>query len=359
MPKKVRRILMIVLAVIFLSSAGVVIYQLFQYREGDEAYAEAEELVQLPELPEPEEVPEPESSEEPAEVYVDPYADALRNMDFSALQEVNDDVLGWILIPWTKISYPVVQGSDNSYYLNHTWRNTSSSVGAIFMDYRCSQDLNDFNTILYGHRMNNGSMFAGLKYYKQKSYYREHPVIYLTTDRGSFQYEIFSVYEGSPSGESYRLGLKNTASKQAFLDAAVEASLYDTGVTPTVNDYILTLSTCTGNGHSKRLIVHAVRRGYAASDQAEEETQTTTPAAPEEETETEPATAPATTPETVPENQTPVTAGPETDQPSAQTPEAEATAPPSGEDSSQQEASDPQEGGTEMQVSEEETGTVS
>ena len=355
MPKKVRRILMIMLAVIFLSSAGVVISQLFQYREGDEAYAEAEELVQLPELPEPEEVPEPESSEEPAEVYVDPYADALRNMDFSALQEVNDDVLGWILIPWTKISYPVVQGSDNSYYLNHTWRNTSSSVGAIFMDYRCSQDLNDFNTILYGHRMNNGSMFAGLKYYKQKSYYREHPVIYLTTDRGSFQYEIFSVYEGSPSGESYRLGLKNTASKQAFLDAAVEASLYDTGVTPTVNDYILTLSTCTGNGHSKRLIVHAVRRGYAASDQAEEETQTTTPAAPEEEVATEPETAP----ETVPENQTPVTAGPETDQSSDQTPETEATAPPSGEDASQQGTADAQEGGTGMQVSEEETGTVS
>ena len=136
--KKVRRILTIALAVIFLSSAGVVIYQLFQYREGDEAYTEAEELVQLPELPElpePEELPElpePESSEEPAEVYVDPYADALRNMDFSALQEVNDDVLGWILIPWTKISYPVVQGSNNSYYLNHTWRNTSSSVGGYF-----------------------------------------------------------------------------------------------------------------------------------------------------------------------------------------------------------------------------------
>lgn len=351
MPKKVRRILTIALAIIFLSSAGVVIYQLFQYREGDEAYTEAEELVQLPELPEPEELPElpePESSEEPAEVYVDPYADALRNMDFSALQEVNDDVLGWILIPWTKISYPVVQGSNNSYYLNHTWRNTSSSVGAIFMDYRCSPDLNDFNTILYGHRMNNGSMFAGLKYYKKKSYYQEHPVIYLTTDRGSFQYEIFSVYEGSPSGESYRLGLKNTASKQAFLDAAVEASLYDTGVTPTVNDYILTLSTCTGNGHSKRLIVHAVRRGYAASDETEQETQTTTPAA----LETEEETSQETTPETTPESQTPVSTAPETE-PSIQAPEAENTVPSSEEEPSQQETASPEISGTETQMAEE------
>ena len=190
-------------------------------------------------------------------------------------------------------------------------------------------------------------MFAGLKYYKQKSYYREHPVIYLTTDRGSFQYEIFSVYEGSPSGESYRLGLRSTASKQAFLDAAVEASLYDTGVTPTVNDYILTLSTCTGNGHSKRLIVHAVRRGYAASDQAEE-TQTTTPAAPEEEAETEPETAPATTPETVPESQVPVSTAPETE-PSVQTPEAETAAPPSGEEPTQQEATSPETESAETQ----------
>ena len=142
----------------------------------------------------------------------------------------------------------------------------------------------------------------------------------------------------------------NTASKQAFLDAAVEASLYDTGVIPTVNDYILTLSTCTGNGHSKRLIVHAVRRGYAASDKAEQETQTTTPAAPETEEET--------TPETAPESQTPVSTAPETE-PSIQAPEAENMVPSSEEEPSQQETASPETNGTETQMAEEETENVS
>lgn len=309
MNQKKRRILTAVLLVIFVGSACVLGYRLLQYREGEEIYSEAEELVNLPNFPD-EDGPQaptgpdqssadPEDAGEPADTtpYVDPYADALRNMDFSALQEVNKDVLGWVLIPWTKISYPVVQTNDNDYYLRHTWKKTASAVGAIYMDYRCSADLDGFNTILYGHRMNNGSMFAGLKYYKKESYYQQHPLVYLTTAQGSFQYEIFSVYEGSPTGESYRTGLRTAEGKQAFLAAAVEASLYDTGVTPTVNDYVLTLSTCTGNGHSKRLIVHAVRRGYAASDEAEEETPAEVPTEqPAETPEEAPAEGPSETP---------------------------------------------------------------
>lgn len=310
MNKKIRRIVTAVLLVIFAGSACMLGYKLLQYQEGEEIYDEAEELVNLPELPSEDEprIPEgpdqisasPVDSGEPADTtpYVDPYADALRNMDFSALQEVNSDVLGWVLIPWTKISYPVVQTNDNDYYLHHTWKKTASAVGAIYMDYRCSADLGDFNTILYGHRMNNGSMFAGLKYYKKASYYKQHPLVYLTTAQGSFQYEIFSVYEGSPAGESYRTGLRTAEGKQAFLDAAVAASLYDTGVTPTVNDYVLTLSTCTGNGHSKRLIVHAVRRGYAASDEAAKDAleEASAEAPPETPAET-PAEGPAEAPE--------------------------------------------------------------
>lgn len=307
MNQKIRKILLVVLLLVFVASAGVLIYDLVQYKEGDTVYSEAESLVDLPVLPEIDEGVLPSGSDmessgstgdstgEPAPpkpVYVDPYADALRNMDFTALQKVNADVLGWVLIPSTKISYPVVQGKDNDYYLNRTWKKTASVVGAIYMDYRCAKDLSGFNTILYGHRMNNGSMFAGLKYYKKQSYLKQHPTIYLTTSQGSYQYEIFSVYEGSPSGEGYRVGLSSRERKQAFLDTVVGASLYDTGVKPTVDDSVLTLSTCTGNGHSKRLIVHALRRGYTASDTAEPEAQTP---APETGTDAPAATAPAGT----------------------------------------------------------------
>ena len=325
MKQKTRRILLALLSAVFLVSAGVLVYELAQYQKGDDAYSEAESLVDLPLPPAAasDTAPLDTTTEDGAStgegagerpVYVDPYADSLRNMDFTALQAVNQEVLGWVLIPGTKISYPLVQGRDNSYYLNHTWKKTNSAVGAIFMDYRCGSDLSGFNTIVYGHRMNNGSMFAGLKYYKKSSYLKQHPIVYLTTAQGTYHYEIFSVYEGSPTGESYRLGIKTEASKQAFLDMAVGASLYDTGVQPTVNDAVLTLSTCTGNGHSKRLIVHAVRRGYAASDQAADAETEAPPDAAEQpaqdalSTET-PAEVPAPSPDT-------------------QTPEADTAVPP-------------------------------
>ena len=68
-------------------------------------------------------------------------------MDLPALQQVNSDVIGWIAIPGTEISYPLVQGTDNDYYLTHTWNQNSSAVGAIFMDCRCSADFSGFNTI--------------------------------------------------------------------------------------------------------------------------------------------------------------------------------------------------------------------
>ena len=175
MRPKTRKLLIAVLALALCVSVAMVIRQTLQYREGEAEYAEAEELVELPDLSDLEPAPAPETEPEPEEepqeeqpVYVDPYADALAAMDFAALREVNSDVLGWILIPGTVISYPLLQGDDNSYYLNHTWKKWTNVVGSIFLECQNSPDLTVFNTLVYGHRMNNGSMFASLKYYKHQ-----------------------------------------------------------------------------------------------------------------------------------------------------------------------------------------------
>ena len=249
-----------------------------QYRQGDETYAQAEELAGLPDLSDlpvvdftggsgsvsssasadgageaPEEVP----------VWQDPYAQALKDMDFSALRQQNPDVLGWILIPGTRVSYPVVQGTDNSYYLDHTWRGGKNSVGAIFMDYRNSGDLSDFNTIIYGHRMNNRSMFGTLSQYKSRSYWQAHPYVYLTDDSGTHRYEIFAAGEVSVDSDVYRLGLRSDSGRQSFLDSCLALSALNTGVTPHTYDKVLTLSTCTGNGHATRWVVQAVCPGQA------------------------------------------------------------------------------------------------
>ena len=273
-----RKALTALLAVVCALCLGRTALQLVQYRQGDETYAQAQELAGLPDLPD---LPAAEvtdgsgeasgsagadgEGEAPEEVPVwqDPYAQALKDMDFSALRQQNPDVLGWILIPGTRVSYPVVQGTDNSYYLDHTWRGGKNSVGAIFMDYRNSGDLSDFNTIIYGHRMNNRSMFGTLSQYKSRSYWQAHPYVYLTDDSGTHRYEIFAAGEVSVDSDVYRLGLRSSSGRQSFLDSCLSLSALNTGVTPHTYDKVLTLSTCTGNGHATRWVVQAVCPGQA------------------------------------------------------------------------------------------------
>jgi len=280
MNRKLRMALLIFFGAIFAVSMAMAIRQLAQYQEGDETYAEAEEMAGLPDLTQiapAASLPDgstsaaaaASSSGEQKTVYVDPYADALRAMDFSALREVNGDVLGWILIPGTKISYPLVQGKDNQYYLTHTWKKWTSVVGSIFLECNNHPDFSDFNTIIYGHRMNNGSMFAGLKYYKEQSYWTAHPTVYITDDNGTRKYDIFAAYEVSTEGDTYRLSFPSDHTKQAYIDYCIGRSVIDTGITPNTWDQIVTLSTCTGNGHATRWIVQAVLQGTPPK-QAEE-----------------------------------------------------------------------------------------
>ena len=320
MKPKFRKALTALLAVVCALCLGRTALQLVQYRQGDETYAQAEELAGLPDLSDlpvvdftggsgsvsssastdgageaPEEVP----------VWQDPYAQALKDMDFSALRQQNPDVLGWILIPGTRVSYPVVQGTDNSYYLDHTWRGGKNSVGAIFMECRNSSDLSDFNTIIYGHRMNNRSMFGTLSQYKSRSYWQAHPDVYLTDDSGTHRDEIFAAGEVSVDSDVYRLGLRSDSSRQSFLDSCLALSALNTGVTPHTYDKVLTLSTCTGNGHATRWVVQAVCPGQAPetpeipqeepTPQPEESVQLpdTSQQSPEEQEQQEPEPAPS------------------------------------------------------------------
>lgn len=278
MKPKFRKALAALLAVICAVCLGRTALQLVQYRQGDETYAQAEELAGLPDLSDLPVIDFTGGSgdlsgsagadgageaQEEVPVWQDPYAQALKDMDFSALRQQNPDVLGWILIPGTRVSYPVVQGTDNSYYLDHTWRGGKNSVGAIFMECRNSSDLSDFNTIIYGHRMNNRSMFGTLSQYKSRSYWQAHPYVYLTDDSGTHRYEIFAAGEVSVDSDVYRLGLRSSSGRQSFLDSCLSLSALNTGVTPHVYDKVLTLSTCTGNGHATRWVVQAVCPGQA------------------------------------------------------------------------------------------------
>ena len=267
MKQKLRKALTVVLALVLVVSLAAVLRQQMGYRQGDEDYSAAEELAGVSQevvsrsQPKKEPASAPEQEETPAaEEEADPEAElleALAATDLAALREVNTDVVGWITIPGTKVNYPVVHRGDNDYYLDHTWKGERSSVGAIFLDYRNSPDLTDDNTLIYGHNMKNRSMFGELKYYVNDGHWEEHPSIYIVDDNGVRRYDIYAVYEASVDAVTYEKTFADAAAKEAFINYGIRRTVVDTGVVPTAEDDIITLSTCTGVGYATRWVVQA------------------------------------------------------------------------------------------------------
>ena len=257
----------------------MIIQQNQNYKKGRESYGTAEQLsglqgtgdissaqgVPLNEQNSPaslEIIPIATSEPEMVEVWVpvpvedDPVVETLKETDLDALRQVNEDVIGWIMIPDTVIQYPLLQGEDNHYYLDYTWDKQQNRVGSIFMESTNSPDLSDFHTIIYGHNLREKTMFSPIRNYKKQTYWEEHPFVYVVTDAGVYRYDIYSSYEAGVTSDTYRLGFKEQG-KQVFIDMGLEQSVIDTGVVPETTDRILTLSTCTGNGHATRWVVHA------------------------------------------------------------------------------------------------------
>ena len=267
--KTIRTILMALLAVVFLVSAGMVVRQQIQYKktiaDGEEAARIAglqKEVAPGPSAtvppaqtklpgPAPEETPEP-----PQEVL------ELAGIDLDALRAYNDDVVGWISIPGTVVSYPLVQGTDNQYYLTRNWKQEYISSGSVFLDYKASRDLTDFHTIVYGHRMRNDTMFGSIRNYNDLNYWREHPSVYIVLDEAVYRYDIFSAEEAAVTGIVYQHDIVENHLEEEFLQYCLESSVLDTGLIPEAGDRFLTLSTCTGTGYySSRWVVHGVLAG--------------------------------------------------------------------------------------------------
>lgn len=240
------KLLLVFLILVFLGSSGMLLHKQLDYRNGAQNYDEASALAHV-------DIPPVEEDSEP----LAPYQEALAQIDLTDLQEVNPEVAGWIMIPDTDISYPLLRGQDNSYYLNHTWDQSRNSVGAIFLDYRNSRPLTDFNSVIYGHKMNNQSMFGLLHQYKNEGFWEAHPVLYLVDDNGPRQYDIFAYYE-TGTLNTYSLDFSDDAAKEAYINECLAQSWLDTGIVPEPEDCILTLSTCTGRGHATRWVVQAV-----------------------------------------------------------------------------------------------------
>ncbi|MCI8401503.1 MAG: class B sortase [Lachnospiraceae bacterium] len=191
----------------------------------------------------------PQETEEPYELTVP---------DFDYLRGVNEYVIGWIQIPGTKINYPVVQGTDNEYWLSHTFENKEKFCGAIFMDAGIEDRFDDKNPIIYGHNLRSGSMFSRLNRYAEKEFWDENPYIYITTPDELIICQVFSAYQTTADADIYYFGFGSDDQFQAYIDRVTSYSVYDAGITVTKEDSIVTLSTCA-NDVTQRFVVHAKR----------------------------------------------------------------------------------------------------
>ncbi|MDO4552021.1 MAG: class B sortase [Bacillota bacterium] len=241
--------------VLILILAGILAFSLFrlvsiwqEYEEGDAIYEEARSYVLTEEMLGDDRVEDIENPHRALGVYV----------DIEGLREENPEVLGWLLIKDTPVDYPLLQGEDNSYYLNHTYNNAWNSLGSIFLDCRAAPDLSDLHSIIYGHNTKNNSQFGSLRKLRDQSYYEEHSEFYVLLEDGYLTYAIFSVHRAHTLSEVFQTDSTVAEEHQAFLDFALEQSVIESGIEVLPTDRIVTLSTCTGNDINERLVVHGV-----------------------------------------------------------------------------------------------------
>ncbi len=171
------------------------------------------------------------------------------SVDFDSLKKINKDTVGWIIIDNEAISYPIVQGKDNSYYISYTFEKKRNNAGAIFLDYQNSSDFSDKNNVVYGHNMKNGSMFNIFTKYESQKYFDEHKSAYLITPSETFKLEIFAV-NVLEAEEKYReRKFKTDTAFMDFVNKYQSRSMVKNDVSVTVKDRIVTFSTCERNYH--------------------------------------------------------------------------------------------------------------
>lgn len=254
-----KRIVYICAVILFLGIFLFAAWQLLQigseYRKGEKVYENIEQYVVIPETTEkPAQATQPVDAEIPQQTQPQ---EVWPVVDFAALQAINPDVVGWIYIEDTRINYPIVQGQDNDQYLYHLISGEYNSSGSIFLDAQASSLFLSRNNPIYGHNMKNGSMFADMTDYTDQAFYDEHPVALLLTPEKNYKIRLFSAYVTDAWADAWEIGFEDSA-YQAWLEKLQRQSYFASDVVPTVQDRILTFSTCTYETDDARFVVHGI-----------------------------------------------------------------------------------------------------
>ena len=184
------------------------------------------------------------------------------NSGVAEAQQENSDVVGWITIPDTRIDYPFVLGKDNSFYLHHNVAKVKASAGALFLDYRTDRDFfnvdydgGQANAVIYGHQMKNGSMFADVRKFREKSYFDTHPEGFIFLPEGTFRVRFFAFVSADAYDEQLYGIWSNAAEYMAYARGREqhgrEVSIPDGGK-------IVVLSTCSYESETARAVLLGV-----------------------------------------------------------------------------------------------------
>ncbi len=191
-----------------------------------------------------------------------------RMLQVQELQKENSDIVGWIEIEGTNINYPVLQGTDNDYYMTHNYKKEEAKDGSIFLDKDYNWDIPSSNLLMYGHNMGDGEMFQDLLKYEDEEFYMEHPIIRFTTANEDAEYDIISVFKSRVYYKSEKnvfryyffVNADNEAEYNEFVNNAKKASLYDIDKTAQYGDQLITLSTCSYHTEDGRFAVVARKK---------------------------------------------------------------------------------------------------
>ena len=172
------------------------------------------------------------------------------------LYDKYEDYRGWIKIDNTNINYPIVQGKDNSFYLDNDINKNYLSSGSIFMNY-LNHGFNDENTVLFGHHMRNKTMFAQLKKYKEKEFFYGNNDIVIEVENGKvLKYKVFSAYVTDSKDNYIKTNFDDKDQYKEFLEDIKNKSQYKLDIDVNENDKIITLSTCSYEFNDARMVVH-------------------------------------------------------------------------------------------------------
>jgi sortase B len=237
MSRNLRIVILIVALIVFCVSAYQLGWHYYQEFTANRALdnIRQEAVIELP--PPPDEI--------------EPDVFSTISIDFDALFAINEDIFAWLYIPGTPVSYPLLFGTDNQYYLDRTFDRKVNVLGSIFLDYRNSTDFDDLNSIIYGHNTRNDSMFGSLKNFKEQAYADENKYVHIVRPGEALVYEIFSVYETIATSNTYTIKF---ASEESF--AEYVRTIISAASTPDMENTI-TLSTCTPDNRNMRLVIQA------------------------------------------------------------------------------------------------------